>query len=68
MAHAPFGATDVPIDGHFNMGTLRHGNFLARGIFSTGTFPHGDISEHGHFGTVAQVPKWSIGAVKNTAD
>ena len=38
------------------MGTFRHGEFSARGIFVTGTFRLGDISAHGHFGTVAQVP------------
>ena len=40
-AHAPFGAADVPADGHF----------------TTRTFRHRDISAHRHFDTVAQVPK-----------
>ena len=50
-ARAPFGAADVPADGHFNTGTFRHGDFSARGIFGTRNFRHRNISARGHFGT-----------------
>ena len=54
LAHAPFGAANVPADGRFNTGNVStsglfctrnflHKEFLARGIFGTGTFQHMDI-------------------------
>ena len=30
LAHAPFGAANVPADGRFNRGTFQHGEILAR--------------------------------------
>ena len=48
--HAPFGAADVWADGHFNMGTFRHGAFSARRTFSTGTFWLQNISAQSYFG------------------
>ena len=57
QAREPFGAADIPAEGHFNTGTFRHGDFSARGIFGTGTFRHGDITAHGYFSIVEQVPK-----------
>ena len=49
---------DVSTRERFDMGSFRHEEFSASGIFGTGTFQHGDISAQGHFGTVAQVPKY----------
>ena len=57
LAHAPFGAVDVPADGLFNTWTFRHGEFSARGIFSTRNFWHRNISARGHFGT------WKVGSL-----
>ena len=51
LAHAPFGAADVPADGCFNTGTFWHGDFLAWGLFGTRNFRHRNISARGHFGT-----------------
>ena len=50
-ARAPFGAADIPADGHFNMGTFRRGDFSAWGLFGMRNFQHRNISARGHFGT-----------------
>ena len=46
LAHAQFGAVDLPADGCFNTGTFRHGDFLAWAIFGTRKSWHKNILAH----------------------
>ena len=52
LASSPFGAADVPADGHFNMRTFQNGDFLAQGLFGKRIFWHRSILAQEHFGTL----------------
>ena len=58
--HACFGPVGIPAHGHFVSVDIS-----VQGLFDTGTFRHKDFSAmnvltQGHYGTVAQVPKYPV--------